>query len=211
MEEYTIYNAENAKIVTNVPNAEWRSVKVHTILDRPFEIHICTHSTKVFAKQSGKLDCPHRDQYCTKSYGYHNNDGFHRLFKSSWHCNDLPENRILDVTNILVPGKIAGMFELKSLNKTIMPVGTQIMGWQRYIITSMEWPWIVLYAKQDDRDYLKICPDIFACTSSGCNKIPGYHNRQFESLFGGKKGHCSDVCPKTIIDITGLVKKMITF
>jgi hypothetical protein len=201
MEEYTIYNAGNAKVVDEIPNAEWRVVKIYIRSDLyPLELHLCNIDKKSFVKQTGKFDC--YDLQCKIPYGNHRDHRFNELFKCSSHCEDLPENRTLDVTAIIASGKIAGKLKLLSFSRTIVPAETQISNWERYVITNTEEPWLILYAKQNDRDYFKICPDVFPYS----NGVPGYRNRQFESMFCGKKGLCSDLNTDTIIDVTNAIE-----
>jgi hypothetical protein len=202
-DEHTIHDLNNAKIADEPLDAEWKPVHIYPMRSwNPLLVLLCYHDEKTFIKQSNILRCGKKD--CMgPDYGYHCDNDFQRIFKCSGHCKDLPSDRVMDVTDVIVPQKIAGEFKIKSYN-TGKRVVMELSGWKRYIFRGNEIPWLLMHTSKDGRDYLKICYDIFSCK---CSRQPGYHQAEFEKLFGCKS-HCSDLDYNTVIDATNLIERL---
>jgi hypothetical protein len=207
MEEYTIYTTSRSEIVKEpLPNAEWKLVRVYIESTYTIEVFLCKIGEKIFIKPSG-LVCHNNGDPCPgANYGCHYCLSYRCLFEcSSIHCKDLPKDRVIDVTRAIVPGKVAGILKILSQKGTVVRkmVGVEerqtISNWKRYLIPQNRESWFVLYARQDEKEYLKVCPDIV-----DNNGRIGYTNYVFEILFcWPMKWKNPD--PEIVIDVTGLV------
>jgi hypothetical protein len=198
MDEYTIYRFHDAKIVENLPNAEWELVKIYLMRSwDPVEVFFYNNSEKkTFIKQSNILDCCTPELCPGSKYGYHCDISYSQLFKCQYHCNDLPENRILDVTDIIAFGGIAGDLKINYNRgkdvRTLVSAEDQkhLLNWKKYLVQGTdEDPWLLLYTHQDNKDYFKVCPGL------------EYHSTQFKDLFYYQSQE-NRINPEIAIDVT---------
>jgi hypothetical protein len=114
----------------------------------------------------------------------------------------LPKDRVIDVTRAIVPGKIVGLIKI-SYEKSKLVVSEeeikQISNWERYLVDYAGTLWLLLYAQQNGKKYLKVCPDVFNCKG----RI-GYNKYVFERLFRWPM-KWKDPDPEIVIDITDSV------
>jgi hypothetical protein len=206
MDEYIIYDVKGVKIAETPPNANWIPIKLRVLGSTigKISVFICKFEEKILIKMSEKYKCckPNCDG---PKYGYHNTIIFQHLFKCDFHCNNLPADRVMDITDVMIFGNLAETFIIKRYSGKIVPTdeSNQLSNWQRHLfVTGCESAWILFHTKQNGKDYLKACIDVFSCNE--CIRQPGYHNVRFKTMFGCDL-HCKNFDFETVVDATGLI------
>jgi hypothetical protein len=166
--EYTIYKEEKSKVAEKIPDVEWTKVNVTILNSIPIPMYYCEDDGKKFIKECGD-----------NGYFYRWFADFRKLFKRDGRGDH--NDKVMDVTNAIIPGKIEKRFLLISYESVIVQV--QILNWQLCCVNTRSGCWILFHANQNNRDYFKVCPDVFPCVGEECAQVPGYHNGDFEKMF----------------------------